>query len=230
MVFLVIIALQPFSTALMAEFFGKLTSTLPPSSTTASFARGSELQRHVALRLLSVGDSEKREQTKNLLPHCYKIKPPLNEQALEKVEARLRKRDIETLAAIGDPAKMLASGAFAVLRQAKCRQLGVDFLALQRLDLTRRSHLPTAPVFESDVRAILQQQADPWRLRLESAPQSRHTCESDSVKVTEKFSSSVINMRGGTLKLGGGDDLPKRLLTLSPRDVPSERLICTQYS
>ena len=43
---------------------------------------------------LSVGDSEKRERVRNLLPHCYKIKPPLNEQALPKIEARLTKRDI----------------------------------------------------------------------------------------------------------------------------------------
>ena len=43
---------------------------------------------------LSVGDSGKREQVRNLLPHCHKIKPPLDEQRLEKVEARLKKRDI----------------------------------------------------------------------------------------------------------------------------------------
>jgi acetylornithine/succinyldiaminopimelate/putrescine aminotransferase len=43
---------------------------------------------------LSVGDSEKRKQVRNLLPRCYKIKPPLNEQALEKLEVRLRGRDI----------------------------------------------------------------------------------------------------------------------------------------
>ena len=43
---------------------------------------------------LSIGDSGNCEQITNLLPHCYKIKPPLNEQALAKIEARLRKRDI----------------------------------------------------------------------------------------------------------------------------------------
>jgi acetylornithine/succinyldiaminopimelate/putrescine aminotransferase len=43
---------------------------------------------------LSIGDSAKREQVTNLLPHCYKIKPPLNEKTLAKIEARLRKRDI----------------------------------------------------------------------------------------------------------------------------------------
>jgi acetylornithine/succinyldiaminopimelate/putrescine aminotransferase len=43
---------------------------------------------------LSVGDSAKREHVRNLLPHCYKVKPPLNEDALAKVESQLRKRDI----------------------------------------------------------------------------------------------------------------------------------------
>jgi acetylornithine/succinyldiaminopimelate/putrescine aminotransferase len=43
---------------------------------------------------LSVGDSAKREQISNLLPHCYKVQPHLNEGALFKIEARLRKRDI----------------------------------------------------------------------------------------------------------------------------------------
>jgi acetylornithine/succinyldiaminopimelate/putrescine aminotransferase len=43
---------------------------------------------------LSVGDSGKRAQVRNLLPHCYKIKPPLNEKALQKLEVRLKGRDM----------------------------------------------------------------------------------------------------------------------------------------
>jgi acetylornithine/succinyldiaminopimelate/putrescine aminotransferase len=43
---------------------------------------------------LSVGDSGKRAQIRNLLPHCYKIKPPLSEPALQKLEVRLKGRDI----------------------------------------------------------------------------------------------------------------------------------------
>jgi len=43
---------------------------------------------------LSVGDSEKRKQVSNLLPKCYKIKPPLNEESLKKLEVRLKGRDI----------------------------------------------------------------------------------------------------------------------------------------
>lgn len=47
-----------------------------------------------SIAALSVGDSAHREQIKNLLPHCYKIKPPLNERALRQVEARLKNRDV----------------------------------------------------------------------------------------------------------------------------------------
>jgi 4-aminobutyrate aminotransferase-like enzyme len=43
---------------------------------------------------LSVGDSQNRERVRNLLPHCSKIKPPLNEQALDKVERRLKGRNV----------------------------------------------------------------------------------------------------------------------------------------
>jgi acetylornithine/succinyldiaminopimelate/putrescine aminotransferase len=43
---------------------------------------------------LSIGDSAKREQITNLLPHCYRVKPPLNEDKLAKIEGRLKKRDI----------------------------------------------------------------------------------------------------------------------------------------
>src|SRR5688572_1931499 len=46
-----------------------------------------------SLGTLSIGTSENREQFKNLLPNCLKIKPPLNAQAAEKVEARLKKKD-----------------------------------------------------------------------------------------------------------------------------------------
>ena len=43
---------------------------------------------------LSVGDSETREHVRNLLPHCSRIKPPLNEQALNQVERRLKGRKV----------------------------------------------------------------------------------------------------------------------------------------
>ncbi len=43
---------------------------------------------------LSVGDSENRERIRNLLPHCSKIKPPLNEQALDKIESAIQWRKV----------------------------------------------------------------------------------------------------------------------------------------
>jgi acetylornithine/succinyldiaminopimelate/putrescine aminotransferase len=46
---------------------------------------------------LSIGSSENREQFKNLLPNCIKIKPPLDDSAADKVEGRLKKKDIAAL-------------------------------------------------------------------------------------------------------------------------------------
>ncbi|WP_194726900.1 class-III pyridoxal-phosphate-dependent aminotransferase [Noviherbaspirillum malthae] len=43
---------------------------------------------------LSVGSSEYREDCKNLLPLCYKVKPPLNAKSLAQVEALLKERDV----------------------------------------------------------------------------------------------------------------------------------------
>jgi 4-aminobutyrate aminotransferase-like enzyme len=43
---------------------------------------------------LSVGASSNRETYPNLLPHCFKISPPLNRAALGKIDNRLRKRDV----------------------------------------------------------------------------------------------------------------------------------------
>jgi adenosylmethionine-8-amino-7-oxononanoate aminotransferase len=43
---------------------------------------------------LSIGDRQSREAFPGLLKGCYTLKQPLNERALERVEARLRKEDI----------------------------------------------------------------------------------------------------------------------------------------
>ena len=43
---------------------------------------------------MSVGQSYFRTHYKNLLPHCYKIKPPLDARAGKKVEKILKKRDV----------------------------------------------------------------------------------------------------------------------------------------
>jgi acetylornithine/succinyldiaminopimelate/putrescine aminotransferase len=46
---------------------------------------------------LSIGSSENREQFNNLLPNCMKINPPLDNKAADKVEARLKNKDIAAL-------------------------------------------------------------------------------------------------------------------------------------
>lgn len=43
---------------------------------------------------MSIGSSKFRDWYENLLPHCYKIKPPLNEEAAMKVKQLLSKKDV----------------------------------------------------------------------------------------------------------------------------------------
>jgi acetylornithine/succinyldiaminopimelate/putrescine aminotransferase len=81
---------------------------------------------------LSVGDSGKREQIRNLLPHCHKIKPPLNEQALAKVEARLRKRDIAAF--VMEPISinlgvLIPDARFMLGLQRLCKKYGTLLIA-----------------------------------------------------------------------------------------------------
>lgn len=50
-----------------------------------------------SIAAMSIGSSEFRSWYKNLLPDCYKINPPLNEKAVEKIEKILMKGDIAAL-------------------------------------------------------------------------------------------------------------------------------------
>jgi acetylornithine/succinyldiaminopimelate/putrescine aminotransferase len=43
---------------------------------------------------MSVAGSEYREKFPRLLPNCHKIKPPLDENALDRIETRLKRRDV----------------------------------------------------------------------------------------------------------------------------------------
>jgi acetylornithine/succinyldiaminopimelate/putrescine aminotransferase len=43
---------------------------------------------------MSVAGSEYREKFPSLLPNCHKIKPPLNDAALDRIETRLKRRDV----------------------------------------------------------------------------------------------------------------------------------------
>jgi adenosylmethionine-8-amino-7-oxononanoate aminotransferase len=47
-----------------------------------------------SLGTMSVASSDNREQFPNLLPHCRKVKPPLDAKAAERVDRLLRKRDV----------------------------------------------------------------------------------------------------------------------------------------
>jgi acetylornithine/succinyldiaminopimelate/putrescine aminotransferase len=76
---------------------------------------------------LSIGSSENREQFKNLLPNCIKIKPPLDDNAVDKVEARLKNKDIAAL--IMEPiicnlGVMIPEKAFMKSISALCRRYG----------------------------------------------------------------------------------------------------------
>lgn len=43
---------------------------------------------------MSVAGSEYREKFPRLLPNCHKIEPPLDDDALERIETRLKRRDV----------------------------------------------------------------------------------------------------------------------------------------
>lgn len=47
-----------------------------------------------SIATLSIGDSENRDNFKNLMPDCYKIEPPLDRYAIKKVETKLKKKNI----------------------------------------------------------------------------------------------------------------------------------------
>ena len=76
---------------------------------------------------LSIGSSENREQFKNLLPNCIKINPPLDDNAADKVETKLKKRDIAALImepVICNLGVMIPEHAFMKNISALCRRYG----------------------------------------------------------------------------------------------------------
>jgi len=76
---------------------------------------------------LSIGTSENREQYKNLLPNCIKIKPPLDDNAADKVETRLKNKDIAALImepVICNLGVMIPDHAFMKRINALCRRYG----------------------------------------------------------------------------------------------------------
>jgi acetylornithine/succinyldiaminopimelate/putrescine aminotransferase len=76
---------------------------------------------------LSIGSSGNRKQFKNLLPDCIKIKPPLDDDAAEKVEAILKNRDVAALImepVICNLGVMIPEHAFMKSISALCRRYG----------------------------------------------------------------------------------------------------------
>jgi adenosylmethionine-8-amino-7-oxononanoate aminotransferase len=76
---------------------------------------------------LSIGSSEKREQYKNLLPNCIKVKPPLDDKAADNVEAKLKNKDIAALImepVICNLGVMIPEHAFMKRINALCRRYG----------------------------------------------------------------------------------------------------------
>lgn len=80
-----------------------------------------------SIATLSIGSSENREKFKNLLPNCLKINPPLDDSAADKVETRLKNRDVA--AVIMEPVicnlgVMIPEHAFMKRISALCKRYG----------------------------------------------------------------------------------------------------------
>jgi acetylornithine/succinyldiaminopimelate/putrescine aminotransferase len=81
---------------------------------------------------MSVGGSEFREWYPNLLPDCYKIKPPLNEEKAREVEKLLSQQDIA--AYISEPiicniGVEIPEKKYYEIVQAACKKYGTVFIA-----------------------------------------------------------------------------------------------------
>lgn len=79
------------------------------------------------LGTLSIADSENRKKYKNLLPFCHKIDTPLDEKALDKIETRLKRRDVAAF--IMEPVIMnlgvvIPDARFMTQLQKLCRRYG----------------------------------------------------------------------------------------------------------
>ena len=81
---------------------------------------------------VSVGERAYRDTYPNLLQRCHRLKPPLNEKALERLERLLEKRDVAAL--IMEPvvmnlAVLLPEPGFVRGAQKLCRRYGTLFIA-----------------------------------------------------------------------------------------------------
>jgi acetylornithine/succinyldiaminopimelate/putrescine aminotransferase len=81
---------------------------------------------------MSVGASSFRKWYKNLLPHCHKIKVPLNQAAGRKVEKLLNKRDVAAFIAepiICNLGVEIPEKAFYDIVQKACKRTGTLFIS-----------------------------------------------------------------------------------------------------
>jgi acetylornithine/succinyldiaminopimelate/putrescine aminotransferase len=79
------------------------------------------------LGTLSIADSENRGKYKNLLPFCHRIDTPLDDKALDKIETRLKRRDVAAF--IMEPISMnlgvlIPDARFMSQLQQLCRRYG----------------------------------------------------------------------------------------------------------
>lgn len=84
-----------------------------------------------SIAAMSIGFSDFRKWYKNLLPHCYKIRPPLNEAAARKVERMLKKRDIAAFIAepiVCNLGAVIPDRKFFEIVQRACKKYGTLFI------------------------------------------------------------------------------------------------------
>ena len=80
----------------------------------------------------SIGSSEHRAHYGNLLPHCYKIDPPLGDRAARRAEAILKKRDIAAFVmepVVCSLGVVIPRREFVARLRELCEQYGTLFVA-----------------------------------------------------------------------------------------------------
>ncbi|MEJ6022373.1 class-III pyridoxal-phosphate-dependent aminotransferase [Ramlibacter sp. PS4R-6] len=85
-----------------------------------------------SIATMSIGASGNRKKFKNLLPHCQKIKPPLDGKALGKVKTLLEKRDVAAFImepVICNLGAMVPDEEFVRGVRALCTRYGTLFIA-----------------------------------------------------------------------------------------------------
>jgi acetylornithine/succinyldiaminopimelate/putrescine aminotransferase len=80
-----------------------------------------------SIATMSIGDSSNRERLPGLLPNCQKIAPPLDGDALDRVETKLKKRDVAAF--VMEPISinlgvLIPEQAFMSGLQSLCRRYG----------------------------------------------------------------------------------------------------------